>query len=281
MQHQTALITDSASDLTEAFAERYHITIIPLRLRFTGREYRDRTELAGAPFYRMLENEIPKSSLPARDDVLQAFDSAREAGCAEALYIGMSSGLSGTFHYIKSLGEEAEGLHVRAWDSRTLSCAEGCLVAAAARALESTGSIDQAVAAAEAIRRRMHAYFVVRSLTYLRRGGRIGKVEGAVGSLLRISPVITVNDDGVYETAAKTIGYARALQSLADEVKKHYEGRRIVISAVYGEDDTAAHEVAERIQSFAEVAQCCFAPVSAALGSHTGPDLAGLAVYEV
>lgn len=276
-----ALITDSASDLSEELAQRYHIRVIPLRVGFSNRSYRDRVDLSAQEFYSMMEQETPSTSLPSGEDIAAVLDQIREEGYSDVLYVGMSSGLSGTYSFIKTLGEEREDLRFHALDSRTLSCGESSLVLTAARVLETTASVEQAIRAVEELRGRMRSYFVVRSLTHLRRGGRIGKVEGTVGALLRISPVISVNDDGVYETTAKTVGFQRALGLLVKEVRQQFSGKRIVVSAVHGMEEETAYSVIDQIKGFADVAEASLAQVSAALGAHTGPGLVGLVVYEL
>ena len=91
----------------------------------------------------------------------------------------------------------------------------------------------------------MVAMFCVRDLTYLIKGGRIGKVAGTVGTLLKLCPVIKVNDDGVYETASKTIGFNRAIDTLINEFKTHFANAEIAISLTYSSNK----EIAEKIKS--------------------------------
>ncbi|MCI9273447.1 MAG: DegV family protein [Clostridiales bacterium] len=276
-----ALLTDSACDLSEELLKRYQISVIPLRLIFSGSAYRDRVELPAADLYPMLEQEIPSTSLPSGGDIAEALEQVKQSGADQALFVGMSSGLSGTYHFVKSLGEERTDLRVHAVDSRTLSCGQSSLVLTAARVLEASGNIQQAVRAMEEVRARMRCLFVVRNLSYLRRGGRIGKVEGTVGALLRINPLIEVNQEGVYETAAKTVGFQRAIGLLVKEIKRQFSGKRIVVSAVHGLEEETALTVIDQIKSFADVAECSLTPVSAALGAHTGPGLVGIAAYEL
>lgn len=276
-----ALLTDSACDLSDELIKRYQIGVIPLRLIFSGSAYRDRVELPVSDLYPMLEQEIPSTSLPSRGDIAAALDRAKQEGADKVLYVGMSSGLSGTFQFIKSLGEEREDLRFHAVDSRTLSCGQSSLVLTAARVLEASGDVNQAVRAMEEVRARMRCLFVVRTLSYLRRGGRIGKVEGTVGALLRINPLIEVNGEGVYETAAKTVGFQRAVGLLTKEMKRQFSGKRIVVSAVHGMEEEATLAAVDQIKSFADVAESSLAPVSAALGAHTGPGLIGMAAYEL
>lgn len=157
-EKKVALITDSASDITEELRERYAIQVLPLRVSFRDRTYRDRVELSGPQLYKLMEGEVPKSSLPAGEDIAALLDGLKQEGYTDVLYLGMSSGLSGTFDFINMLGKEHEGLHFHAVDTKILSCGQGLLVSAAAQALESTGSIESAQQAVQEIRARTRAF---------------------------------------------------------------------------------------------------------------------------
>lgn len=280
-QRKTALITDSASDITKELADNYGIPVIPLRLLFSHGEYKDRVEITPDTFYPMLTQEIPKSSLPARDDVTGALDDLSARGVTDVLYIGISSGLSGTFQAVKQIGEEYEGIRFTAFDSKILSCGEGALVEAAAKELSVSGSIEKAVALVQSIRERMSSFFVVKTLNYLSKGGRIGKVAGTVGSLLHLSPVITVNSDGVYETAAKTIGFDRAIDLMVRQMETRFAGRSITLSCVHAQNEEGTLRVIDKIKRFADVKSATVTPVTAVLGAHTGPGLVGMIAYEI
>lgn len=275
-----ALITDSSCDLSDEILERYDIGLVPLRICFADKTYRDRVELSGDRFYPMLERETPKSSLPAAEDITAAFDRARQKGYEKALFLTISSGLSGTYQFVKMMAESYEGLEIHCLDTKILSCGQGSLVVAAARVLQKGGSLEDAVRAVSSIRSRMSSFFVVQTLTYLSRGGRIGKVAGTVGSLLHLNPVITVNNDGVYETAAKTLGFARALDLLAKEVESRFRGKKIVVSMVHALNEGDASRILARVKGFADVMEASITPVTAVLGAHTGPGLVGLIAYE-
>lgn len=278
---KVALLTDSASDLSEELLNRYRIKIIPLRVNFGGRTYRDRAELSAPQLFERMEQEPPSSSLPSCEDIQAVLEGIQAEGYTDVLYIGMSSGLSGTFQFVRTLGEERPGIRFHSVDSKTLSCGQSALVTAAARVLETTGSLESTIRVAQDVRARMRSYFVLRNLSYLRKGGRIGNVEGTVGSLLRISPVISVNNDGVYETTAKTVGFHRGLSLLIKEMKQQFSSKRIVLYAVHSMEEEAALGVIDQIRSFSDVAEANLAPLSAALGVHTGPGLVGLVAYEI
>lgn len=276
-----AIVTDSTSDISDAVVRKYNIKLIPLRICFSNKTYRDRFEITPDEFFEKLEREIPKSSLPAGKDVLSVLDEVKSEGYTDVLYIGISSGLSGTYNFVKIIGQEYEGLNFHCFDTKTLSMGQGGLVVEAARELENSSDIPAVINKLKKIRDAMKAFFIVEDLTYLSKGGRIGKVAGTVGSLLHINPVVYVNDDGVYETAAKALGFSRALDLLAKEIQKHFAGKKIVVHIVVGKDREKASIVLRKIQQFAEVAESSVSTVTPVLGVHTGPGLVGVIAYPV
>ena len=276
-----AIITDSAGDLSASFAKKHNVKVIPLRICFSDKEFLDGVNIRSDEIYSLMEKEIPKSSLPYRDDIVAAFEQAKSEGYTEAIYIGVSSRLSGTFNSVRLVANEFDGLNIHCFDSKTLSCAQNMLILAAIAAIKTTDNVQEILNKLQEIRKKMVAMFCVRDLTYLIKGGRIGKVAGTVGNLLKLCPVIKVNDDGIYETASKTIGFNRAIDMLINEFKSRFSNVEIAISLTYSSNKEIAEKIKSEIKKHCNVKSCEMNPVTAVLGVHTGPDMAGIAVYEI
>lgn len=281
MNKKIAIITDSASNISNEAAKKYNIKIIPLRICFSDKTYLDRFEISEDKFYERLKDEIPKTSLPSIKSILEVLDSLKEEGYTDIIYIGMSSGLSGTYNFVNTIGKEYDGINFVSIDTKTLSCGQEVLVLAAAEELTRSQSIDKVVNIINEIRKRMTSLFILEDLIYLKKGGRIGKVAGTVGSMLQISPVITVNDDGVYETAAKSIGFKKAKDTMIKELRKRFENSRVVLSIVVGRSNDKTDDVIKAIQKFCKIESISINTVTSVLGVHTGPGLLGITAYSV
>lgn len=275
-----ALITDSACDISCEIAKKYNIKMIPLRIIFSDKTYRDREELTPLELYDMLQNEIPKTSLPCSEDVYSTFRTIEKEGFDEVLYIGISSGLSGTYNFIHLLGTEFFGNKFHSFDTKSLSCGEGLLMQKAAEMSKLGYSVTDILMKLNEIRKKMFASFVVKNITYLSRGGRIGKVAGTLGSLLKICPVIKVNNDGVYETSGKSMGFQRSLQLMIKQVQEKFSGLNVIVEIVHGLEENTAKSVLDKIKRFSNVVHSAIVPVTAVLGVHTGPGLIGIIAYE-
>ena len=278
---KTAIVTDSACDLENSLLEKYHIKFVPLRLVYQGGEVRDRLEVSAEQVYDMLSREIPKTSLPLPEDVLRVYDELADEGYTDAVHISISSGLSGTYNMVRILASEYKRLNVRVVDSKTLSMQEGLIVLSCARLLEKTQDVEEIAAYAVALREKSLGMFVIRTLEYLRKVGRIGLVEGVLGTMLQIKPVIFVNTDGIYQTIAKARGHVNALDAMLREMARRFSGARVRLAVVHGAAPEEGGKLLARLRGLLNIEEEFLCPVSPVLGVHTGAGLLGVIAMEV
>lgn len=275
---RVALVTDTACDLPQELLEKHDIRLVSLRVVTSQGEYRDRTEINSDQVYEIMKAELPKTSLPLPEDVSALYRQLRDEGADRILHICMSGSLSGTFNMVSILADETDDLHVDVVDAQTLSCGTGLLVLEAAECLEKGMPVEDVIERLKTLRKHQLGAFVIRTLEFLRKGGRIGLVEGVVGSLLQIKPVIYVNDDGVYATLVKARGFAKALSAMQEEFFKRYQGRKVRVAIVHGAAYEDAKALLETFRQKLDVVSDLIAPVSPALAIHTGPGLLGAIV---
>ena len=275
---RVALVTDTSCDLSEEQLQAYDIRLVSLRVATSEGEFRDRLEIDQDTLYSLLKRELPKTSLPLPEDVSALYRQLKEEGCTRVVHMTISSNLSGTYNMVRLIAEETEGLQVDVVDTRTLSCGLGLLVLEAAESLAKGMSVEDTLARVEHLRSTQLGAFVIRTLEFLRKGGRIGLVEGVVGSLLQIKPVIYVNDDGVYNTLVKARGFTNALNAMSDECFKRFQGRKVRIAIVHGAAYDEAVKLRDRFLEKLDVVSSFISPVSPALAIHTGPGLLGAIV---
>lgn len=272
------MVTDTSCDLSDEQLQRYDIRLVSLRVTSSKGEYRDRVEISQDELYMLLKEELPKTSLPLPEDVSSLYRQLQAEGCTRILHLSMSSGLSGTYNMVRMLAEDFAPLPIDVVDSRTLSCGLGLLVLEAAESLEQGMPVEEVIARVERIRATQLGTFLIRTLEFLRKGGRIGLVEGVVGSLLQIKPVIFVNDDGVYQTLAKARGFNNALNVMCEEFFSRYEGCKVRVAIVHGAAYDEAVKLREKFLEKLDVVSSFISPVSPALAIHTGPGLLGAIV---
>ncbi len=277
-ERKTVIVTDSSCDLSDEQLSRYGIRMISLRVVCQNAEYRDRIDIQEDELYDLLTHELPKTSLPLPEDVSDLYEQLATEGYTDVIHVSISSGLSGTFNMVRMITEDFQDrMRIHMVDSKTLSTGLGMMVLAVARALEGGDTPEAAIEKAMNVRKNQLGMFVIRTLEFLRKGGRIGLVEGVVGSLLQIKPIIFVNDDGVYETLAKARGYKGAVDTMVQEVKRFMGDAKAELSVVNGKAQEDAEKLMARLKEELDIAEGAFiAPVSPVLAIHTGPGLLGI-----
>lgn len=271
-----AIVTDSACDLSDEILAQYNIRYVPLRLVYQGGEKRDRVEISSREVYALLPTEVPKTSSPLPEDVVALYDELADEGFTDAIHISISSNLSGTYNMVRMLASEYERMAVHVFDCKSLSMQEGLITLSCARMLQETNDIKKILDHAQMLRENSMGMFVIRTLEYLRKGGRIGLVESVLGTMLQLKPIIFVNDNGVYETKAKARGHANALEAMIHEVTARFEKVRVRLAVVHGEAPAEGEKLLERLKGLLNVEESFLLPVSPVLGVHTGLGLLGI-----
>ncbi len=276
-----ALITDTTSDLPEDILEKYNIKQLAFRIIYKDRELKDRFDITSKEVYENLEVEVPTSSLPSMEDMDKLFTELEEEGYTHVIAIVLSSGLSGIYNGMKIVSENHPKLTTYICDSKSISLGEGVLLMESARMLEQGGkSFDEIVEAIPKIRDSVKTFFVVGTLEYLKKGGRIGKVAGTIAELLNIKPIISIdNEDGKYYTYTKVRGGRKqSLAKLIDIAKEFLEKGKCKVYVMHGNAEEEAKAVFEKLKSLPNVTFSmlggCISPVS---GAHSGPGLVGFA----
>lgn len=273
-----ALVTDSTADLTDEIKNKYNIHVVPLKVRFKEQEYCD-NELTSEEFYEKLAQvkQLPVTSQPSPEDFSNMYRKLLKDH-DEIISIHISSGLSGTINAANIAKEDLNG-RVHIIDSKTISLGIGLMVTEAARNISEGLSALQIVEGLSKVRKNIETLFTLNTLEYLQKGGRIGKVQGIVGSLLNIKPVVRVGDDGIYHTYKKARSQERALNSIVQAFKDLAQGRKhIRLAVAHGAAHQAGLYLKEALENALQLKASIFTQVGPVIGVHTGPGTIGAAV---
>jgi DegV family protein with EDD domain len=260
------VLTDSAADIPPDLAASLDITVVPLSVHFGETTYLDGETITPEEFYRLLATDphFPRTSQPSVGRFEEAYARLRDEG-AEIVSIHLSSKLSGTFNAASLAARSVEGAKVHLVDSLVASRPQGELVLEAARLAQQGCSIPAILEGIEDLRRRIHFGIMLDTLTHIQRGGRIGRAQGLLGTLLSIKPIVSL-EDGVVTPKQRVRTTARALQELAAETRQYapLAGARIMHS-----DQKLAEELAKQARPNVpgEIPMQLLGPV---VGTHVG-----------
>ena len=272
------IITDSAADFEPWELEQHGITCIPLSVIFEAGEYRENIDLSKTQFYKMLAcGEFPKTAQSSPQTVLDVFESAKQAG-DEAIYICLSSALSGTYQTAVAMLEEADFADGYVFDSRNATAGQRLLVEQAVKLRGEGKTAKEILDELEILRDRVVLYACVDTLEYLYRGGRISKTSYTVGSIAQIKPIISVDLLGAIAVPAKTMGMRKGMDFLCKQIQARTPDSQYPCYIMYTGERANAEALALRLYPLGvSVAPEQIVNVGAAIGSHVGPRACGLA----
>lgn len=270
------IVTDSACDLAQAQVDEHGIEIVPLSIRFGDEEYVDRTELSVDEFYaKMAETGIlPETAAPSPGAFEQAFRKLGEGG-DEVVCINLSAALSATMQSAAAAAKSLEGeIPVTVVDSRALTIGLGNLVIAAAEAAERGAGVEEIVTLVNDLSDRTRMWGLLNTLDNLLKGGRIGKAQQLMGSVLSIKPVLDMSTGEVHE-AGKPRTKKKGLLWLRDKVLEFEGIENLWVMA--GDPDDAA-ELIDLLEGHydGEIHQGRIGPV---IGTHGGPGVMGVSFW--
>jgi DegV family protein with EDD domain len=276
--NRIALITDSTSDLPKDIQKKYNIKVLPLHVIYKDAVFSDGVDITPEEVYQSLPVEIPSTSLPAAGKIIELFHRLKEEGYMDIISIHISSGLSGTYSMIKNMEETARqiGLKLHVIDSKSISMGLGFLVIKAAQLIENNLPVNEIINRLNRFRDEIKVFFVLKSLEYLRKGGRIGLVEGTLGDILSIKPIISVNSEGIYYTIAKTRGRRGSIAKLVDIARSVIGKGRVRIAVMHGNALDEAIGIVQRMKRDINTNEIITGQVGPVVGVHTGPGLVGI-----
>ena len=272
------IITDSAADLEPREYESLNVTCIPLRVAFGDGEYQENVDLGKEKFYELLlgSEAFPKTSQASPAVLEELFASARARG-DEAIYITLSSALSGTYQTACMVCEDAEYDGAYVFDSRNATGGQRMLVEYACRLRDEGKDAAEILAGLESIRDRIELYACVNTLEYLHKGGRISHAVYTLGNLAQIKPIISVDTEGKVALPAKVMGMRKGMDFLGKRLSQRKPDGDHPLYVMYTNNRTVAETLAQRLAAQGwEIPDSRVIQVGAAIGAHIGPEACGI-----
>ncbi len=277
MTAAVAVVTDSTADLPPDLARRCGITTVPLTLNFDGRSYLDGVEITPAEFYARLPETIqhPTTSQPSPGRFADVYKGLlKQSRTVVSLHI--SSKLSGTYAAAVQGAEMADGGRIQVVDTGVVSMALGLLALVAAKVAGRGGQVEEVMEAVDGVRPGLRTYFSIGTLEFLRRGGRIGRANALLGSVLQVKPVLAITG-GEVAPLERVRTFDRALRRVAELAREADTGQGIC--AIVGH--SAAPESADRLAAElkATARMLMIQPLGPVVGAHAGPGTVGVGCY--
>ncbi len=269
-----AIVTDSNSGITEDQGKELGIHVLPMPFYINEELFFENISLTQEEFYQKLEEDAEIStSQPSPGDVLDLWDKILEE-YEEIVHIPMSSGLSSTCETAMSLAKEYDG-RVQVVDNKRISVTMAESVTDAVKLRNAGKTAPEIKEILEREWAEATIYLTVDTLKYLKKGGRITPAAAALGTVLNLKPVLTIQGEKL-DAFAKVRGWKAAkktmLKAIQKDIKTRFEGREkeLVIGVVYAGNHEEAQEWKVEVEAAFPEYEIKYAPLSLSVACHIG-----------
>jgi len=279
-EQRIAIVTDSSAYIPESALKGLDVSVIPLWLLWEGESFRDGVDIDPSTFYKRLRTAktLPTSSQPT----VQEFENFFAEVLTQVdviVSVLVSSKISGTIDNAQIAIANMTGSDIRLVDTMSSSMGLGLSVLAAARAAAAGESIDEVVAAAETMSQKVNFLFVVDTLEYLHKGGRIGGAKRLLGTALKVKPILHFID-GQIDSLTQARTKRKALGLMLEIAEDRLDGKELHEAAIVDIDSQDEGDaVAGMIEQRFSPSTIHRSTVSPVVGTHVGPGAIGFAFY--
>ena len=277
-----AVVTDSTCDLPHTLVEEVGLRVVPLSVAFGDQTMIAGVELSTEGFYaRLAASEVlPTTSQPAPAWFEEAYADCADDGFTHVVSLHCSAALSGTVALARDRARQAP-VDVEVVDSRLVGGALGQAALAAHRVAQAGGSVAEVVAAAERVRTTSVSLIVVDTLDHLRRGGRLTGAQAAIGTALKVKPILHVTSEGRVEVRERTRTWNRAIERVVDLAAEAAAGRPVDATVTHALAPDRAAQLWAALEEAVEVRGRLETLIGPVVGTHVGPGAVGLVVVPV
>ena len=271
------LVTDSTSDLLADEAKALGVTVVPLTVRFGDEQFRDGVDIDGPTFYRRLTESpvTPTTSQPSPEQFGEVYRALLRSDGDEVVSVHIGAALSGTFQSAHLAAREFAAGRVHVVDSLTVSAGIQLLLRLAARDRDDGADAATIVRNLESARDRVTAFVLLDTLTYLQRGGRIGRAQAFVGSVLNVKPLLGIRL-GEVEPVARVRSRQQGMAKMVELVRA--QGPLQSVSMMHSAAAEPAGELRSRLTTMLPELDIALGQLGPVVGTYSGPGAIGAVV---
>jgi DegV family protein with EDD domain len=277
-----AVVTDSTAYLPKELVEKYQIKTLPLQINWGDESFKDGIDLSPEDFYPRLSQStvMPTTSQTPMFEFLNLFEklAAHYQGIVVPL---ISSGISGTISSALAAKAEFDRIPVEIIDTKSSGAAQGMAALAAARAAQSGADFTEVVKAARESVENTQTFFVVDTLEFLHKGGRIGGASRYFGTTLQIKPILYFDDQGKIDALERVRTKKKALKRLVDLTVDKANSGKVMLGVMHSVAPEEANLVRQELESLLDCEEVITLELSPVIGTHVGPGTIGVAINRV
>lgn len=271
------LVTDSTSDLLADEAAALRVTVVPLTVRFGDEQLRDGVDIDAATFYRRLPGaeKLPTTSQPSPEQFAEVYRSLLRSPEDEVVSIHIAGHLSGTLQSATLAARDVDERRVHVVDSQSVSGGMQLLLSVAVRGRDAGDDAATVVRNVERLRDRVNIYVLLDTITYLQKGGRIGRAQAFIGGVLNVKPIVSV-EHGEVGPVARVRSKQQGIGKMVELVQGN--GPLEAICMMHGDAGEPATELRGRLTALLPELEIPMGMLGPVVGTYGGPGSVGVAV---
>ncbi|MFC4101003.1 DegV family protein [Paenibacillus xanthanilyticus] len=279
------IVTDSTSDIPAEMREQLGIELVPLKVIFGEETYLDGITLSPEQFYDKLQRaqSLPTTSQPSPIEFMETYERIlNEDPGASIISIHLSAKFSGTFQSAmigQSMLERDADISV--YDSKSATYGIGLLVVHAAKLAQAGKTKAEILDEIEQLNQDKKLYFIVDTLEYLQKGGRIGKASAVIGSILNIKPILSIDNEGEVTAIDKVRGQKKAIARILELVERDFGRDPVELTIAWTNVKDLAQELGRLVQEKLDVRVVHHTWIGPVIGAHVGPGAAAIFINRV
>lgn len=268
------IVTDSTAYLDEDYAKENDIKVVPLKVIFGKESFDEGIDITYEEFFKRLKEapELPTTSSPSLGEFKKAYEEMAEK-YDELISIHISAGISGTVDMARAAASQVEGCRIEVIDSRFVSLAVGIMIDLVLKGIKAGKAFEDLLKLLGRIIDNLKIFFIVDTLEYLHKGGRIGGAQAFIGSMLKVKPILTL--DGTIDALERVRGTNKAIARVLDIAISDLKDRSAILGVSHIRNPEGCDELKTRA---AEALKCdpgkfFVNETGPVIGAHTGPGL--------
>lgn len=267
---ETQIIIDSVADIPKELAETLNIEIVPLLVNFGAKSYHDGVDISNREFFELLDQseELPKTSQVNPGKFIEIFEKYLEQN-KSVICITLSSKMSGTYRAAVTAKDFIGSDQIKIVDSKAVTFGEGIIGIQAARLAEQGLSLNDIYEETLKNVENLKNYFIVDTLEYLKKGGRLTSTEAFIGNMLKIKPILTI-EAGKLVPVQKVRGRKKAVDWVLKQIQSDDLDNRTV-GIYHAQDEKYMKHFKTQVQEISHSIEIIESEVGAVVGTHSGP----------
>jgi DegV family protein with EDD domain len=281
---KTAVISVSTGCLDYLDVKADNLFMVRCKILMHDKQYNDYTEIDADTFYKALKEDttlVPSSSMPSIGEISEMYTTIEGLGYDNALVVSISRGLSGTYEAALMAKNAYKGkLNIWVLDSKNAAISEGFLSLTALKLIEEGVDFKTLIEKIKDLRLKRKQYFMVDNLRLFVKNGRLTGAQGFIAGVLKIKPILQVNDQGKIVPFEKIRTQSKALDRMADLIIDDLKDKTNYIITYNTSDNREGYEyIRNKIEAALPPHDALAAPITPVIGCHTGVGTVGVAYF--